>query len=286
MTRSSIIETTKPPGAGNTGRPLIQPLVSNTVGVQLMDIVPQEGNDKSGYVYIIWAVGTPRYKIGRTNNPQRRLWELGLQSCYPLELIATRRTKDCEAYEKRLHLLLHKWRVFGEWFELPKDLLLFTDQWFKDPTCSQIKSFSSSKILFVGKARGPKSGDVAKSKTISELHLKALSKVRHDHPSVSIPEGFKLPDSREDVEKLIQDLGNLSIVERKRWKDSVLSDVFRLTGVSIEFNDQARNLKTLLKICKNTCFADSTITKTVESCSASVNEIKQIAALAMHGGVS
>ena len=44
MGSSIIVETTKPPSAGNTRRLLIQPLAIEAKGVQLMKSLPANGN--------------------------------------------------------------------------------------------------------------------------------------------------------------------------------------------------------------------------------------------------
>jgi hypothetical protein len=75
--------------------------------------------DKPGWVYLIHARGTRRFKIGlTTRSVEQRLAELnGSQSPYPLDLwesIPTDNVTETEAY---LHAKFARLRVHGEWFE-------------------------------------------------------------------------------------------------------------------------------------------------------------------------
>lgn len=73
---------------------------------------------RSGYVYLIRAEGTQRYKIGRSVNPIARYQSLIKQSPYPLKIIDCLWTPDCISDEKFFHEALSSYRVFGEWFEI------------------------------------------------------------------------------------------------------------------------------------------------------------------------
>lgn len=70
-----------------------------------------------GYVYLIHAVGTNRYKIGRTVNPIARFTELKKQSPYPLQIVDSFWTPDAVKDETNLHTKIRGCRVYGEWFE-------------------------------------------------------------------------------------------------------------------------------------------------------------------------
>lgn len=87
-----------------------------------------------GHIYLINAIGTPRYKIGKTRRePSARFVELnGSQSPYPLHLLSFYATDNIDAQEKRLHLLAKDYRVHGEWFEIPEWWLEHIDKWFLD----------------------------------------------------------------------------------------------------------------------------------------------------------
>lgn len=72
---------------------------------------------REGYVYLVHAEGTDRYKIGRSVNPITRIQELQKQSPYPLRLIRTSWSLDAIADEAWLHEHFKDCRIFGEWFE-------------------------------------------------------------------------------------------------------------------------------------------------------------------------
>lgn len=73
---------------------------------------------REGWVYLIHAEGTKRYKIGRSVNPVSRHAVLQGQSPYPLKIITCGWTVNSVNDEKWAHESLGKHRVYGEWFEL------------------------------------------------------------------------------------------------------------------------------------------------------------------------
>lgn len=77
---------------------------------------------KSGYIYLIHATGTNRYKIGlTTRSVEERFAELNSsQSAYPLELIASAKYSNIVEVEKTLHEKYRHNRAHGEWFEFSK----------------------------------------------------------------------------------------------------------------------------------------------------------------------
>ena len=80
-----------------------------------------ECEDKKGFVYLIEAVGAGRYKIGRTIDLDARFTALNSgQSCYPLNILHAVWVDDCIELEGYLHRRLSRFRVYGEWFELPE----------------------------------------------------------------------------------------------------------------------------------------------------------------------
>jgi hypothetical protein len=78
-----------------------------------------------GYVYLIGAIGTNRYKIGRTNNLHVRLKQLQSQSSYPLQIKAAFKTSNPLWDEACWHDRYKKYRIYGEWFE-------FDDKFYKE----------------------------------------------------------------------------------------------------------------------------------------------------------
>jgi hypothetical protein len=77
-----------------------------------------------GYVYLIHAVGTDRYKIGRSVNPPVRLETLKKQSPYPLQIVECFWTPDAITDEKKLHIYFKSDRVYGEWFTFKSSIEL------------------------------------------------------------------------------------------------------------------------------------------------------------------
>lgn len=82
--------------------------------------MPGEKTTRSGYVYIMqWR---DLCKIGYSNNPQRRQYSLA--RTYPgLRLLGTVFNLDARGLEGRLHQAYKGYRVRGEWFRLPLQLL-------------------------------------------------------------------------------------------------------------------------------------------------------------------
>ncbi|WP_292808879.1 GIY-YIG nuclease family protein [Nostoc sp. JL23] len=75
-----------------------------------------------GYVYLIHAIGTDRYKIGRSVNPVTRLETLKKQSPYPLQIVECFWTPDAIADERSLHLFFKQFRAHGEWFGFHEEI--------------------------------------------------------------------------------------------------------------------------------------------------------------------
>jgi hypothetical protein len=73
---------------------------------------------REGWVYLIHAVGTSRYKVGRSVNPVARHQTLQNQSPYPLKIVECFWTVDAPTDEAGWHKQLSEYRVYGEWFEL------------------------------------------------------------------------------------------------------------------------------------------------------------------------
>ncbi|NES20671.1 MAG: GIY-YIG nuclease family protein [Symploca sp. SIO3E6] len=81
--------------------------------------------DKPGFIYLIHAVGTDRYKIGlTTRSVEARFAELNSsQSPFSLELIDWFETDDVTEDEKYFHEKYSAYRVHGEWFSFDKRTL-------------------------------------------------------------------------------------------------------------------------------------------------------------------
>ena len=72
-----------------------------------------------GSIYLIHAVDTNLYKIGRTDNMKRRWGQLNsTQGPHRLKLIMWEKVRDSHFSERELHRAYSKWRRNGEWFYL------------------------------------------------------------------------------------------------------------------------------------------------------------------------
>lgn len=72
---------------------------------------------KVGYVYLAHAISTARYKIGCSENPERRLYELNKQSPYEIFYIKTFKVVNAHSVEKFLHSKYIDHKARYEWFE-------------------------------------------------------------------------------------------------------------------------------------------------------------------------
>lgn len=73
-----------------------------------------------GYVYLIRPVGKNVYKIGSTNNLERRLKRYNNKKQSVIyEFVDYFFSNDCVALEERLHSYYSKYILSGEWFALP-----------------------------------------------------------------------------------------------------------------------------------------------------------------------
>ena len=73
----------------------------------------------ASFVYLIWLQGTSNYKIGKADDPGRRLKNLQTGHASKLYLIARMECKDALRKESYLHQKYAKWRIQGEWFSIP-----------------------------------------------------------------------------------------------------------------------------------------------------------------------
>ena len=102
-----------------------------------------------GYVYLVHALGTKRYKIGRTTNPDKRMETLKHCSPFPLKLLGILQTDNFVLEEKRLHKIASSYRVHGEWFELPSSWLKDLNAWFYDTGCQSYKDVAVTGSLAI-----------------------------------------------------------------------------------------------------------------------------------------
>lgn len=79
-------------------------------------------SSRHGYVYMLEAKETKRFKIGYSKNPLVRGQQINCQSPYPIKVIDYFWSPDARTDEKHLHELLDKSRVHGEYFEFGNSL--------------------------------------------------------------------------------------------------------------------------------------------------------------------
>ena len=77
-----------------------------------------------GFVYLLHAKGTNYFKIGKTNNPHRRIGkEISPKMPFECALINVWATDHMSVAEKAMHQRLSEFRTNGEWFDLPAYVL-------------------------------------------------------------------------------------------------------------------------------------------------------------------
>lgn len=75
------------------------------------------------YLYLIRLGAGPRYKLGYSAHPQRRLAQLQTACSEPLHLLFTVACQKASVLETRAHRELSAHQVRGEWYELSDEEL-------------------------------------------------------------------------------------------------------------------------------------------------------------------
>ncbi|MBD2414515.1 hypothetical protein FACHB389_31500 [Nostoc calcicola FACHB-389] len=84
---------------------------------------------KPGYIYVVHAINTDRYKIGKSVNPNNRLVSLSKQAPYKLKLLFSFAVQDMSKAEKQLHQYFIDKQVNSEWFQLSNDDIEYLKSW-------------------------------------------------------------------------------------------------------------------------------------------------------------
>ena len=103
-------------------------LSSALVEVYLNASDEPDKEDDFVYVYLIQQDGTGLYKIGMTKRPMRRLMQLQLESDRFLSIVHMRKFHIVDGqkrnrFEKIMHDAFDEYRVRGEWFAFPDDVV-------------------------------------------------------------------------------------------------------------------------------------------------------------------
>jgi hypothetical protein len=100
------------------------PLMSNPPSDSHKEVEVEVQTPEFGYVYLFKS--GKYYKIGRSNAPGRREYELAIQLPEPITKVHTIKTDDPVGIERYWHQRFADRRKNGEWFELQKeDILAF-----------------------------------------------------------------------------------------------------------------------------------------------------------------
>lgn len=80
-----------------------------------------DGRDLSGYIYLMHAQGTSRYKIGISKQLRQRQQAINRQSPFPVHVVDCYAVNDMRRAESYWHKRFDALRIYGEWFELPPE---------------------------------------------------------------------------------------------------------------------------------------------------------------------
>lgn len=83
------------------------------------------------YIYFVEEVGRQAIKIGRSEDPFRRLGGLGTANPRPLRLlflIQCLSTAHAVSLEQKLHKVYAEYKIHGEWFKRSQELQVFIDK--------------------------------------------------------------------------------------------------------------------------------------------------------------
>lgn len=75
-----------------------------------------------GYIYVLKAVGTNYYKIGKSIEPDRRILEIAPKMPFDVRFAWVIRTEFMSLAESRLHDIYEDHRANGEWFLFENDI--------------------------------------------------------------------------------------------------------------------------------------------------------------------
>jgi len=94
-------------------------------------------DDNPGYVYVLEDYDNGLVKIGRSKNPNKRISELIVGNAGTIITLNKIFCKDYVQGEKYLQSILNRYRLKGEWYSIPEEVI----EW--------IRSFDTDPIDFV-----------------------------------------------------------------------------------------------------------------------------------------
>jgi hypothetical protein len=100
-----------------------------------------------GYVYALQGTlnGVEYTKIGKTGNPTRRARQLARQLPFPVTMITRFPCPDESAVEAELHQKFADKHIYGEWFVLDDDDLMYLQAVEDEIITEQIREIQSAK---------------------------------------------------------------------------------------------------------------------------------------------
>ncbi|MGL4618706.1 MAG: GIY-YIG nuclease family protein [Chroococcidiopsis sp.] len=165
------------------------------------------GLKRVGCIYLIEAVGTNRFKVGRSSNLDIRIEQLRNQSPYPLKIVKQFNSLDSITEEALLHKLLAPTRIHGEWFSLNEpNFNLFLKFHFRPKTFDAVGNCFLKQWIQVVCNSNPLLADSLKIETSSSVAIRA--KINHILDIALIAGQFSsaMLFMREHMERLIPTL--------------------------------------------------------------------------------
>lgn len=117
------------------------------------DINGKPKDDQAGYVYLLHGVGTHYYKIGHSNNLDRRISQISPVLPFPLELVSSIRSDHRQKLEAYMHRKFASKRLEGEWFALDKDDIALFDECGPEVNALDLFEMTDPLILDLGSDR-------------------------------------------------------------------------------------------------------------------------------------
>ena len=117
-------------------------------------VLASKPTDDTEYVYLIQMGRNRAYKIGISNDPQKRLESMQTANPYKLKLLHTIKADNAATAEEELHRLLYATRMEGEWFKLTpdmRDVILSVDTFEQNKFLSGQEELEVKKLLELGK---------------------------------------------------------------------------------------------------------------------------------------